>query len=202
MKRTLIALVAAFGLTATAAAANDFNDTGFTLTATTGAFEFQIEGTANTGYNSLRIGAEVLSYNLSDTVDASLDVFGAYYRAGVTGDASEEIGLGTEYTMGYTQDALRLYGSAEVEYLTRAEVFLVTPTVGAAYQFDTNFEGFAEVGYTWDASNDWAAKGGLAEVGVNIGLAENIVLTPSIRHTFDRAVADNTQVHLGVSFSF
>jgi opacity protein-like surface antigen len=195
MKTTIFASVAAFALASSVALADDFDNTGLTLVAETGKLEFTLEGAQNTGYTSATVAYEALSYNLGENITNTLDVFVAHY------DLGNEFGVGAEYTMTYSPNALSVYGSAEVEYLVDAEDFFVTPTVGAAYTVAEGVDAWAEVGYTWNASNDWARNGGVAEVGVDFAVAENITLTPSIVHTFDTA-NDETQANIGVKFSF
>jgi hypothetical protein len=197
MMKTILAAVAALGLaTAATAQTKDFDDLGVTVSAQTGIFTFEVEGSANAGYTSATVGAEVLSYNIG-AVNSTVDVFGTYYRSG------DDFGIGAVYTATYAVDAWRVYGSVEAEYLTRAEDVLVTPTVGAGYTFNPVLDAFAEVSHTWVANDSWARAGGVAEVGLNIGLADNVTLTPSVRHNFViNGGRGDTQAHVGLNFRF
>jgi hypothetical protein len=196
MMKTVFVAAAAMAVSATVASANDFDNTGVTLTAETGKLEFVVEGTADNGYDSLTVGYEALSYGAGANTTGVLDVYATTHRA------NDEFSIGAEYTMTYSRDALSLYGSADAEYFVDSEVLAVTPTIGASYVAAEAVTVWGEVGYTWEANNDWAKQGGLAEVGVDFAVAENIALTPSVRYNFDGAAADNTQAHLGVKFSF
>lgn len=197
MMKTILAAVAAFGIATAATAENkDFEDLGVTVSAQTGIFTFEVEGSAKDGYETVTLGAEVLSYNIG-SVNSAVDVFSTYYRAG------DDFGIGASYTATYSVDAWRVYGEIEAEYLTRAEDVLVTPTIGAGYEFTPAVDGFAEVSHTWVANDSWARAGGVAEVGLNIGLADNVTLTPSVRHNFViNGGRGDTQAHVGLNFRF
>lgn len=200
MMKTVMAAVAALGLTfaTTASAQDDFSLHGVTVSAQTSIFNFEVEGTANNGVDTVKLGAEVFTYNIGD-VESSVDVFGRYFRnyAG-----SEDFSIGAAYTVAYRVDAWSVYGSLEGEYLTSAQDMLVTPKVGTSYQFTPTVGGFAEVSQTWVANDSWSRRAGLAEVGVNIDLIDNVTLTPSIRHNFNTPGRDNTQAHVGLNFRF
>jgi opacity protein-like surface antigen len=196
MKTTVLAAVAATALMASAAVAQDFDNTGITITAETGKFQFVLEGTANTGYNSFGVGYEVLSYGMGANTQSVLDVYATHHRA------ANEFSLGAEYTVTHTRNALSLHGAVDAEYFVSSQVLAVTPTLGAAYNAAEAVTVWGEVGYTLDATNSWARSGGLFEVGVDFAVASNVTLTPSIRHYFDGVGADNTQAHIGVSFKF
>lgn len=195
MKNTVFVTAAAFAVVAASAAvAEDFDNTELTVTANAGQFEFVLEGTADAGYESITVGYEALSYNANENTTGALDLYVANRRA------TDEFSVGAEYTMTYTRDALSVYGVADAEYFIDTEVLTLSPTLGASYVAAEAVTVWGEVGYTWDATNDWAKQGGLAELGVDFAVADNVTLAPSVRHYFDGA--DTTQAHLGVNFSF
>lgn len=198
MKTTIFAATAAIALAfGSNAVANDFNAIEISLSASHGIFNFEIEGTANTGVNRVRAGAEVLSFGVADNLNSTVGVFAGYRRG------TDEFSVGTVTGLTYTLSPFDLYANGEVEYFTRSQTFEVTPTVGASYSVNDTITVFGEVGYTWNASNSWSREGGVAELGVNFAIADNVTLTPSIRHRFDAAgVANNTQAHVGIAFSF
>lgn len=196
MKTTLIALATVTALAAPVAA-EDFDNTAVSISAEMGRFSLEVEGDSN-GYVSTTVGAEVLSYGLGTNVDSTLDVFAKHY------EAVDDFAVGAAYTVTYAPNALSVYGSAEVEYDFASEDAFVTPTVGAAYVVAEGVNAWGEVGYTWNASNDWAREGGVAEVGVDFAVASNIVLTPSVVYNFDQVggAADEAQLNLGVGLKF
>lgn len=195
MKTTIFASVAVLALASSVALAGDFDNTGLSITAETGKFAITLDGAENSGYTSATVSYEALAYSMGETVDNTLDVYVSHY------DAADEVSVGATYTMTYAPNEFNLYGSADVEYLVEAEEFHVTPTAGASYIVSEGVDAWAEVGYTWNASNDWARAGGVAEVGVDLAVAQNITFTPSVTRTFDTA-ADETQANLGIKFSF
>lgn len=198
MKTTIFALAASLGLAfGSAAAASDFEATELTVSAQYGMVSLTVEGSATGGYENVSIGAEVLSFGVADNLTSTVDVFGTYYRAG------DEFGIGASAGLTYDLGSVSLYGTGDLEYLTKAETLMLTPTVGVTYTVNPLIGVFTEVGYTWNASNSWIREGGIAEVGVNLSLANNVTLTPSLRHRFDvPGVSNNTQAHLGLAFSF
>jgi len=198
MKTTILAVLTAVGLAfGSTAVASDFEATELTISAQHGILSFTVEGSADTGYESVAVGAEVLSFNVAGNLNSTVDVFGTYYRTG------DEFGIGAAAGLTYDLGSLAVYGTGELEYLTKAEVFMVTPTIGTSYTVNSAIGVFAEVGYTWNASDSWSREGGLAEVGVNVSLANNVTLTPSLRHRFDvSGVDNNTQAHIGLAFNF
>jgi outer membrane protein W len=197
MKTTLIALATTLAL-AGAASADDFDNTTMTVSAEWDRFTFELEGSADNGYESATIGAEVLSYSMGENTTNALDVYLTHYHA------ADDVALGAEYTVTYAPNAWAVYGSAEVEYNFGTDAAAVTPTVGAAYTVSASTTAWGEVGYTWDATNDWARVGGVAEVGVDFAVADNITLTPSVVYAFDQAngAADEAQLNLGVNLRF
>ena len=191
MKTTILAMVAAFGLTAGTASADDFDNTTASVTAEFGRYDLTIEGSEDNGYTELSFGANIVG---------GLDMSATHYHS------ADAYGLGLDYTMTTQVGAVAVWGVAEVEYIAPEGDFgdgdfFATPTVGAGYDITDAVTAWSEVGYTWNASESFDRVGGVAEVGVDFTLADNVTLTPSIVRTFDTA-ADNTQAHIGLSFSF
>jgi hypothetical protein len=194
MKLTILAIATSLTV-ATSAAAGDFDNTTASVNAEWDRFEIELNGSTDNGYDSVKLGAEVLSYGLGENTTSALDVYLKHY------DLGDEVGLGAEYTVTYAPSALSFYGSADLEYRTEADVFRLTPTVGTAYEVSKVTTVWGEVGYTWDVTNDWARKGGKLEVGADFAVADNVALSPSVVHRFDTA-NDDTQLNLGLNLKF
>lgn len=197
MKTTFIALATTLALAAPAVA-EDFDNTTVSVSAEWNRFTLEVEGNEDGGYTSATVGAEVLSYSMGEHTSSEVDVY-------VTHDhVADDFALGAEYTATYAPNALSVYGTAQVEYGFDAEEFEVTPTLGAAYVASEGVTVWGEVGYTWNASNDWNRVGGEAEVGVDFAVASNIMLTPSVVYAFDQAdgSADEAQLNLGLGLKF
>lgn len=200
MKTTILAMIAALGVSAGAASADDFDNTAASITAEFGRFDFTLEGTQDDGYTELSLGATVLEYDLTDSLSGEVGVSVSHY------DLLDAYGIGVNYTTTYTVDRFSVYGGSELEYVFPEGDFengdlLTTPTLGAEYAASETVALWSEVSYTWVASDDWAALGGEFEVGADFGLADNVVFTPSVVRTFDTG-ADSTQLNLGLNFSF
>jgi opacity protein-like surface antigen len=204
MKTTLIALATTLALATTAAAAepapeaaDHFSNTTASVTANWDRFTFELEGSEDGGYTSATVGAEVLAYTMGEHTTNTLDVYLTHQHA------VDDFELGAEYTVTYAPNAWSVYGAAEVEYRFANDTVGVTPTLGAAYVAAEAVTVWGEVGYTLDATNDWAQEGGVAEVGVDFAVASNIMLTPSVVYAFDRAgYEDEAQLNLGLNLSF
>jgi outer membrane protein W len=193
MKTTIFAFATAFALTTTSANADNIHAT---VTAEWDRFFLTLEGSEDNGYESATVGAEVLSYSMGTNIDSALDVYLTHYHN------DDEYAVGAEYTVTYAPNALSVYGSAQVEYHFDDKEVLVTPTVGAAYVVAETVTAWGEVGYTWDASDDWNRHGAVAEVGVDFAVASNIMLTPSVSYEFDNGQDNDAQLNLGLSLKF
>lgn len=206
MKTTIIALATTLSLaTAVAAgaepvadvAADHFSNTTATVSATWDRYTFELEGTEDGGYESATIGAEVLAYTMGEHTTNTLDVYLTHQHA------VDDFELGAEYTVTYAPNAWSVYGAAEVEYRFADDTVGVTPTLGAAYVAAEAVTVWGEVGYTLDATNDWAREGGVAEVGVDFAVASNIMLTPSVVYNFDRdGYEDEAQLNVALALNF
>lgn len=191
MKTTILAMVAAFGLTAGAASADDFDNTVGSVTAEFGRYDVTIQGNEDSGYTDLSFGANIVG---------GLDMSATHYHA------VDAYGLGVDYTATTQVGAVAVWGVAEVEYVAPegdldGGDFFATPTIGAGYDVTDSVTAWSEVGYTWNASESFDRVGGVAEVGVDFTLAENVTLTPSVVRTFDTDV-NESQLNLNLTFNF
>lgn len=182
------------------ASADNFDNTVASVTAEFDRYDVTIEGTENGGYTELSFGADVMSYDITDSITGELAVSATRYQA------DDTYGLGMDYTATYYAGAFRAWGVAEVEYIAPADDFsegdfYATPRIGAGYDVTATTSVWSEVGYTRNASNDWDTVGGVAELGVDFHVAENITLTPSVVQTFDTS-DDEAQLNLSVVMSF
>ena len=198
MKTFLTAAALTLGM-ATVAMAGDFDNNTFGVEVTSGVLDFSVDASEN-GMTDFAVGATGFAHKLG-TFDAS-----------VRGELSynfdaDTIGVRGEYNLVTAlEQNLTLYGSAAVEYVT-AETdladgdFYFDPSAGVAYAFDDKLSVFAEVGYTWDMSNDFNGLGGYLEVGMPYNLTDNFTVTPSIVQGFDDGVEEmNLRLVASVSF--
>lgn len=199
MKKTIFALTTMTALAMTSvASAKDFDNTTASVTAQWDQITFELEGTENTGFESVTVGAEVFAYNMNEAIASTVGVYATYYNS------ADEFAIGAEYALTYSVDALAVYGSAEVEYNFETEEVSLTPTIGAAYAVSETATLWGDVGYTFDMTNDLDRVGGVAEVGVDFAVASNITLTPSVVYVFDQAngAADEAQINLALGLKF
>jgi hypothetical protein len=199
MKLTLIAALAATTIS-TAAVAADFDNAVVSVTASSGALAFTLEGNQANGYTNMEIRGKVLTYSMGKDVESTVDVFVGHSRV------ADQMTVGTGYTMVYAPNAWSFYGSAELAYvaatndLSSGDVF-VTPTAGASYVFAEKFAAFGEVSYAWNVSNSLAATGGSVELGIDYAITPTWTVTPSLVRTFNTG-ADDTQLHIATRFAF
>ena len=149
--------------------------------------EFETEATLlNTNVNGFDVlGKTRFSYSdLDQTV-----------TAGVSGEASREV-----YTL------VTAYGEVDVDYtadtgnLGDGEWF-VTPELGASYALNDKVSPFAEVRYTYNASEDWEGTGGEFEVGAAYKVTNTLTLTPSLVRTYDvEDEATNFELEAALAF--
>lgn len=199
MKNLLLAMAAIFGLAATTAVADDFDNTALEAVVYTGNFEFSLSGDTTDGLDNIGVGYSFLNHDIGrfhGTVFAELSY----------GIVSEDVTIDLEYQASTYVGTFAVYGAASAEYTAPVDTidsgdWMFVPYVGGAYDFSNNVSAYTEVGYTWDMSNDWNGQGGYVEVGADFGLAENIVITPYITRTFDTA-NDEYQAGLTVGLSF
>jgi hypothetical protein len=133
------------------------------------------------------IGAqyEVLSYDISGiraTVNARVEFNRSLETLSV---GAEYVGSTTELVPGVTA-----YASIAADYvapttsLRDGDVF-VTPLLGASYSLTNSLLAFSEVSYGWNASQNWASTGAVAEIGVEYAVNATFAIRPSLTHTFD-----------------
>lgn len=215
MKNTMIAAFAALGLTAGVAAADDLDNTQVFTTIKTGAFEFNLEGTAENGFVGLGAKADVYTYSLGESVTGTVALTLGYVEGTEAvalglgfgyADGVETVALGIENTITYSTGAFDLYATPSLVYVADADDlgngdFYTAPTLGMSYDFSGTVTGFGEVTYAWNMSEDFTGIGGALEVGADFALTETVTLTPSVVRTFDTG-ADETQARIGLTFSF
>ena len=203
MKTTILSIIAALSITASAAAANDFDNNTYGVNVTSGALDFAIDGNKD-GITELETGITGFGY-------ATGAYEGEFRTAVKYNTANDTVGVRGEYNAGYDLSSkFTAYGSIAFEYATFDNDlgngdFFFDPSVGVSYDFSDSVSVFGEVGYTWDITNDhFAAKFedyGYAEVGVPFAITSTVTVTPSIVREFDTA-DDKTNVNLDVTLNF
>lgn len=191
MKTTIFATITALTISAGAASADNFDNTGASVTAEFGRYDLTVKGAAADGFTELSFGA-----NIIDGLDMSVTDY----------HSNDAYGIGLDYTVTTAVNGFTVWAVAELEYIAPETSlgngdFFVTPTVGASYPITGVVTAWGEVDYTWNASESFAKAGGVAEVGVDFALADNVTFTPSIARSFDSAV-NETQANLNLTFSF
>jgi hypothetical protein len=186
-------------LVATSASAFDSRATTLTTAFEFDRYEVEVTHGYRAAFNTISVGATVYSYNLGD---AQADVFGRVRYDRI----AETVGLGVEYTVTQTVDVASMYATAELEYvaprndLGKGDVY-ARPSLGVSYQFTDRFDGFAEIGYAWNASNRWSNEGGYAQVGVGYALTNNARVIGSVVRPFDTP-NNSAFANIEVRFSF
>jgi len=165
----------------------------------TGAMPFDHSADLSDNW-SLRGEATVLEYDLGEGV-STLTVFG---EIGVAG-AQDFGAIGAEYAWAYTVDRTTITLAGEAEYFMLNDFndgnWLMTPSANVAYAVTDEFSVFAEAGYTWNATQDWTATGGYAEVGGEYGFTDNLFLRGSVVQPFDTPADDPyAQIELRLEF--
>lgn len=195
--KTTILTAAALVLASTAAFAADFDNNSVDLVLERDNMTFGLSSSAGQA-NDLSVAVTVLPYAVMGA-DADL-TFGAKY-----GIQSEDITLTAAYGLSKNYGQLSVYGTAEAAYTIASGAaegaWDATPTVGVGYRVNDQLSAYTQVGYTWDASNDWSQEGGTVEAGARYAVSDNIALTPSVAHTFDTG-ADETNLNLKVALRF
>jgi len=203
MKTTILSLVAALSITATAATADDFDNNTYGINVTSGAMDFAIDGNEDSiteletgltsfGYTTGAYEGEVrtaLAYNLND----------------------DTIGVRGEYNAAYDLfNNLTVYGTAAVDYTTLESDlgngdFFFDPSAGVNYIINNTVSVFGEVGYTWALTDDHVGAdftdSGYVEAGVPLAINSTVTVTPSIVREFDTA-EDETNVNLNLTLNF
>lgn len=206
MKTLVIAAAMALGITS-AASADDFDTNLLTTTVTDGKLEFT--ATTNVGSDfdgvgdvwTLGAGAYVLEYDLGRG-ESEVFVFGEYTELNDQGVGT----VGAEYIYTEVNNGATLEVAGQVAYVADTSDFgngdvFVTPRVGLEFMASEQFALFGEVGYTWNASEDFAQAGGYGELGVDFGLTESLSLRPSVVKPFDTA-NDDAYAAIELEFQF
>lgn len=203
MKTTILAMIAALGLTAGTVSADNFDNNTYGVNVTSGVLDFGIDANDD-GVTDIETGITGFGYTVGD--------FEGELRAALTYDLdADTIGVRGEYNAGYDLGSnLQAYGTAAVEYVTLDNDlgngdFFFDPSVGVSYTFSNTVSVFGEVGYTWDLTNDNVGAGfedsGYVEVGMPIALNSTVTVTPSLVRGFD-TTDDETNVNLDVTLNF
>lgn len=200
MKKLLLATACVTAL-GSAAFANDFDNSTFEVVATHNALTFGLVTTENDGYDSLYVGYDALSHSVG--IGESYVTFGAEYFI----DADQTALSVTHNTVINNGDlsfvvAPQLTYLSEESTLSDGDVYF-EPTLGVAYVVNPTVGLFADVQYSWNASEDWLKSGGEVRVGADFVVASNVTLTPYVSHTFDVPSAeDSSQVGLTLGLAF
>lgn len=194
MKTTILAAVAAVGF-ASAASADDFDNTLLTTTVTTGNLEFSVSSGVDRNLEGLGddwvagAKATVLSYGLGEgTSDVKL--YGQFGEV-----AEDEFGvLGAQYVWTTVDEGSTLELTADAAYVMFDDFengdLVLTPSAELTAALDNQIAVFGGVGYSWDATNDFAQLGGYVEAGADIALTDTVSVRPSVVQPFDTANDD------------
>lgn len=149
---------------------------------------------------SLRAGYEVLTYNLGAGV-STLEIYGELGEV-----RGNEYGtLGAEYSWAVEVDRTTFQLAGDVAYVMFNDFgdgdFIVTPSAMVSFDLGRNVDLYSEVGYSWDATNDWNRLGGYAEMGHDVGVTDNFAVRASVVQPFD-TLNDDVYGELGVRFEF
>jgi opacity protein-like surface antigen len=197
--KTILATLALITTMATSAMAADFDNNTYGVTVTSGALDFALDANED-GLTDFEVGATGLAYTVG-AVDANVRGALSYNLD------TDTIGVRGEYNVDWsTATNTTVYGTAAVEYATvntdlKDGDFFFDPSVGASYAFSDGVSVFGEVGYTWNASDDWSRAGGYVEVGVPFTVVDNVTVTPSLVRGFDTG-SDETNFNLSVGLKF
>lgn len=196
--KNIMLMTATISTLATASMADNFDNNVYTATVETGAAEIQF-GFADEALATFEGGITAVTYELG-TAQSVVQAAFAYDF-----DTDEISILGSHTTTAYAAN-FSVYGTSELEYRTPETDlsdgdFYVNPSVGADYAFNNTVSVFGEVGYSWNASDDWAKQGGYVEVGMPIDTSYNIVFTPSVFRGFDDGL-DETNLNIDMTLNF
>lgn len=198
--KSILTASALFATLATATVAADFDNTTFTLGATTGALDFMVRGNSTENVTAVAFGVTAFEHQ-----------YGAF-DAAVRGEVNynfvdETVGIRAEYQTARQQSGrVVLYGEVALDYTTpdadlTAGSFTVEPSIGVLLIVTDRVRLFGEVGYAFDASNDFADLGGYVEVGLPIDVTDSVTFTPSLVRGFNDGTEEtNLNVALVVAF--
>lgn len=196
-------MIAALGVTAGAASADDFDNNTFGLNVNSGALDFGIDANED-GLTDFEAGLTGFEYAVS-RFEGELRTALAYNfdedTIGIRGEYNADYYLGRNFTV---------YGSAAVEYVTPETDlsdgdFFFDPSAGVDYAILDSVSVYGELGYTWDLTNDHVAAdfedNGYVEVGVPFAVNDTVTVTPSVVREID-TVDEETNVNLDVTLNF
>jgi len=170
--------------TTTALAADDWGNTTYGVEMISGPLDFSIDAD-NDGLTDVEVGYTAFEYNIGENVESNVRF------ALSTGIREEDdVAVIGQYNISMmTTPSLLIYGTAEVAYVTDSGFsdgdWLVEPSAGAAYSITDTVAVYGEVGYTWNATNDFDQLGGYVEVGLPVAVTDTITITSSVSHGFD-----------------
>lgn len=211
MKTLIIAAVAALGIASTAIAGGSVRpeprpavivepaDNGVEL-----SFELTVSDLrSDTDFGdvwSFRAGATVLTYELGPGI-STLELFGELGE--VRGD--EYAVLGAEYAWAVAANRTTVQLAGEVAYVMIDDFdngfFAVTPSALVSHDLGRGVDLYGEVGYSWDATNDWTRVGGYAEIGLDVEVNEAFSVRGAVIQPFDTA-DDDAYAEIGLQLNF
>jgi len=199
MKNFMIT-TALFATLSTTAVAADFEANQYVTTFSSGMLEFSL-GAVETDLTSATATAVGVATYSFGKVDTSVDLSFGYDFA-----EDEVATAATLNAVTSVNPLLSVYGSAEVAYVAASDDLsngdvLVSPTVGAAYAVSDRADVFAEVGYAWNASENWTREGGEVEVGLDFAVNDAFTVSPSLVRSFD-TTEDATNFKLEATLRF
>lgn len=189
---------AMLSMVATASLADDFENNTVSMSFATNNTQTVLD-VAEDGVQDIEATTLITSYEMG--------IFQSDVNGGFAYDfITDEISVLGQYNMHTVVGNTLLYGGTELEYRTTNTDFsegdfYVTPSIGVNTVFNETLSVFAEVEYSWDMTNDWAAQGGTVEIGMPINLSYGVVVTPSLVRGFDD-VTEETNINLDIAYVF
>ena len=197
---TLLALGAA-------KAETDYDNPEFHLQNEVGNFTLTVDSNENAarlpGSTTVRADYTFVEYEMPGNVKGAFAMGVGYDRV------EENASIHAVYEAAYTVNKLALTADVDLAYVTPRDDLgdgsaFATPSFGVAYGVNDRVSPFANVSYAFSVSEDFGNReGGVAELGVNFNMSDNVTVTPSVVRYFDNNNAeDNTQFRLGGTFRF
>lgn len=196
--RNYIIATAMLSVVSTTALADDFDNNTASATFLSGSTSVRVDVDED-GLQEIEPLSVITSYDMG--------IFQSDVVGGFAYDFdTDEISVIGQYNVSTVVGITEMYGSAEVEYRTIQTDFsdgdfYVNPSVGVNAVFNETFSAFAEVGYSWNATDDWAEQGGYTEIGMPINTGYGFAITPSLIRGFDDSL-EETNFNLDVSYTF
>jgi hypothetical protein len=188
MKTFMMTLAAIATLLVTPAIADNFNNTTADLTLVSGALDVEV-GANNDGLADIQVGVTVSDFHIAVGTDIV---------------ESDNLYVRGEYTRSATLiDSVDVYGTAAIKYASTVDfssgVWSIDPTVGVSHEIADMVSVYGEVGYTWDASNDFNGLGGVVEVGTPFTLTSGTTVTPSVTYSTE---SKNVDLNVNATYRF